>query len=218
MTDLQASLIVIGGTIVAGVVTYNKWQEYKAKKTVERAFSSEHDDVLMAPENTAATPQRQRHEPSFGDDIVDLPPMPDTDQQDAAQPGAADLETPAEAAAAAPAAAAVQSESQPQSEPQAQSQPQPQQRELPVDEVIDCLVPLALAAPARGEKILPRLQSLRHVGNKPVHFVGQCDDGNWEPIAHGGIYYQLIAAVQQRAERTGILRIHYPAAPGRRRH
>jgi hypothetical protein len=47
MTELQASLMAIGGVIVAGVISYNKWQEHKAKKTVERAFSAPTDDVLM---------------------------------------------------------------------------------------------------------------------------------------------------------------------------
>ena len=47
MTDLQTSLIAAGGVFIVGVFTYNKWQEYKAKKSVERAFSSDHDDVLM---------------------------------------------------------------------------------------------------------------------------------------------------------------------------
>ena len=53
MTDLQISLIAIGGTIVVGVISYNKWQEYKTKKSVERAFSSDHDDVLMQPSGAA---------------------------------------------------------------------------------------------------------------------------------------------------------------------
>ncbi len=47
MTDLEKSLIAIGGIFVAGVFVYNKWQEYKTRKSVERAFSSTHDDVLM---------------------------------------------------------------------------------------------------------------------------------------------------------------------------
>jgi len=29
MTDLQTSLLVIGGVIVVGVISYNKWQEHK---------------------------------------------------------------------------------------------------------------------------------------------------------------------------------------------
>jgi hypothetical protein len=63
MTDLQASLIGIGGAIVAGVISYNKWQEYKARKTMERAFSSSHDDVLMG---SAAWPCRRRPAPRTG--------------------------------------------------------------------------------------------------------------------------------------------------------
>src|SRR5437879_774720 len=62
MTDLQSSLFVIGGTIIVGVISYNKWQEYKARKSVERAFSSSQDDVLMAPPTDS--PERpERHEP-----------------------------------------------------------------------------------------------------------------------------------------------------------
>jgi len=53
MMDLQTSLIILGGVFVAGVISYNKWQEHKARKTVERAFSSSHDDVLMSPDEDA---------------------------------------------------------------------------------------------------------------------------------------------------------------------
>jgi len=76
MTDLQMSLIAASGVFVAGVIGYNKWQEYKARKSVERAFSSDHDDVLMrsgaAPSRTPAEPDPvapigrdpiERHEP-----------------------------------------------------------------------------------------------------------------------------------------------------------
>ena len=80
MTDLQMSLIGIAGVFVAGVFTYNKIQEYKAKKSVERAFATDHDDVLMrtgeAPAPAAARPEPRleprvdpvggpRQEPSF---------------------------------------------------------------------------------------------------------------------------------------------------------
>ncbi|MFT2628597.1 hypothetical protein, partial [Escherichia coli] len=37
-------------------------------------------------------------------------------------------------------------------------------RELPVDELIDCNIPIALENPLRGDKLLPMLQGLRHVG------------------------------------------------------
>ncbi len=47
MTELQASLVAIGGAIVVGVISYNKWQEWRARKSVEQAFSTTQDDVLM---------------------------------------------------------------------------------------------------------------------------------------------------------------------------
>ncbi|HWW68810.1 MAG TPA: cell division protein, partial [Duganella sp.] len=63
MTDLQMSLIGIAGVFVAGVFTYNKIQEYKAKKSVERAFATDHDDVLMRTGETPAARQEPRPEP-----------------------------------------------------------------------------------------------------------------------------------------------------------
>jgi hypothetical protein len=59
MTDFQMSLIAAGGVFVVGVITYNKWQEHKARKSVERAFASDHDDVLMRADGTPA----ERSEP-----------------------------------------------------------------------------------------------------------------------------------------------------------
>lgn len=61
MTDLQTSLIVIGGVVVVGVISYNKWQEHKARRLVERAFDLPQDDVLM---REGAAPV-ERMEPSL---------------------------------------------------------------------------------------------------------------------------------------------------------
>ena len=77
-------------------------------------------------------------------------------------------------------------------------------RELPVDEMLDCMIPIALENPVRGEKILPALQGLRHVGNKPVHFVGLEAVRGWEPVTNGGVYSELQAGVQM-ANRSGAL-------------
>src|SRR3546814_12678868 len=61
----------------------------------------------------------------------------------------------------------------------------------------------------RGEKILPILQGLRHVGNKPVHFVGQKADGGWEAIAHGGVYSSLMAGVQLATRSSALNELEY---------
>jgi hypothetical protein len=191
MTDFQMSLIAAGGVFVVGVVSYNKWQEYKARKSVERAFSSNHDDVLMRADGTPI----ERQEPvldlgvaSGGEGVVLEPSLgasgiDDVEPQVAAAPvtlpGAAPDTPPAELA------------------------------ESLVDPLIDCLIPLALEAPARGDKLLPVLQKLRRVGNKPVHFIGLHVNGDWEPIVHGGVYTQLQAGVQMATRTTSLNELEY---------
>ena len=180
MTDLSASLLAIGGVIVSGVIAYNKWQEHKAKRSVERAFSSQHDDVLMRTGAASGIPESERVEPTFVTDGVeaalperDLYPVPDQDQD--------------------------QSTLLAGSAPHGETALEP-----PVDELVDCIIPLALAGAVRGEKIIVPLQSLRHAGNKPVQFIGQRDDGAWEAISRGSTYVNLRAGVQL-ANRSGAL-------------
>lgn len=166
MTDLQISLLAIGGTLVVAVVIFNKWQEYKAKKTVEQAFSSGHDDVLMNPD--APADPALRHEPRLDDGLGD-----------------ADVAPAASVPAASEAAAPAESEV-----------PVAPEKELPVDALIDCVVPLEFEAPLRGEKILAEIADLKYVGKKPVHFIGLSHGGERDVIAHGGIYTGLFAGVQ----------------------
>jgi len=46
MTDLQYGLLLIGAAVVAGVVVYNRLQERGVRKEAERAFGSQHPDLL----------------------------------------------------------------------------------------------------------------------------------------------------------------------------
>ncbi|MBS1186017.1 MAG: cell division protein [Burkholderiaceae bacterium] len=200
MTDLQTSLIVIGGVIVAGVIGYNKWHEHRAKKNVERAFSSEPDDVLMTPtayqpsatsvepEVTAVPAQvasDERHEPVFSEQEFVLPEE------------SPDLPV-AEAATASEAAATSAS--------------------LPVDAKIDCVIPLSFEGVVKGEKLLPLIQALNHVGNKPVHFMGYVEAEGWQPISPAGTYRELQAGVQL-ANRSGALNeLEYSEMVMRLRH
>lgn len=184
MNDLQTSLLIIGGVIVVGVISFNKWQEYKAKKSVERAFSSSHDDVLMNPDRVEPTVAEGRVEPVFS-------PVRDEISQHSAME-----EELAIADGGAP-------------EAPVDLVPLAEEKELPVDYLIDCTIPLALQHPLRGEKILPALQSLRHVGNKPVHFIGQHMDGGWEAIAHGGQYKILMAGVQLANRSSALNELEY---------
>jgi len=208
------SLIAAGGIFVVGVISYNKWQEYKARKSVERAFAHDHDDVLMtggaAPERSLP-PHAGRHEP-----VLDaaLEPAPDVLAESAIHAEPMQHVAPAAAPAAAPMPAAAVSLSSAQ-DPAADLQavkpdtPPAQLAENLVDPLIDCLIPLNSEGPLRGDRILPALLKLRRVGNKPVHFVGLAVNGDWEPIVHGGVYTRLQAGVQLATRTTALNELEY---------
>jgi FtsZ-interacting cell division protein ZipA len=211
MTDLQKILMAIGGVILVGVVVYNKWQEHKARKTLEQAFPPPHDDVLMTPDAqgqggdavSGMAGMGQRQEPSIYSAPMQAPAEPAADDD----PYGGDTYTPSQPAPMQAPAPAPSSPPQPPQHPhQAATGSAPEepgfatmmaaQKELPVDELIDATIPIALEAQVRGEKILPSIQNLRYVGNKPVHFIGHHINGDWEAIAHGGVYQALLVGVQ----------------------
>jgi hypothetical protein len=226
MTELQASLMAIGGTIVVGVISYNKWQEYKARKTVQRAFSSEPEDVLMnagATQKEAAGRQEPtlgaatgaRVEPGFKGSAPGNSNAPSGSATNAGTTNASTTAAGADAASGpgasidaatdAPHVIAVDDTADASGAvDSAAVAPQPVQKDLPVDDLIDCPIQFSLEGPVRGDKLLPKLQGLRHVGNKPVHVMGQRDDGIWELLTHGVAYYSLRAGVQL-ANRAGAL-------------
>lgn len=200
MTDFQMSLIAAGGVFVVGVITYNKWQEHKARKSVERAFASDHDDVLMRPDGTpaersepvldiGATPPTGPLEPGFGTGAASGV------SSGAASGGGSDAPASLEPAAPLPGTSA--------------DTPPAELAENLVDPLIDCMIPLALEGAARGDKILPALHKLRRVGNKPIHYIGLAVNGDWEPIVHGGVYTRLQAGVQMATRTTALNELEY---------
>src|SRR3569832_2559700 len=124
----------------------------QSQKIRRARISSSPDDVLM---RTAAQERDgERHEPVFvaHESHSELPSFP-----------AQELE-----------AQIVQEEHFPEEVAANVRQTYPSiAKDLPVDFLVDCVIPLSLEGVARGEKILPVLQTLRYVGNKPVHFIGQ---------------------------------------------
>lgn len=187
MTELQVSLIAIGSSIVVGVISYNKWQEYKARKSVERAFSSSPDDVLL---RDPAAGSGQRREPLLGDEAI----------QDSAPAMFAEE-------GVTTAAAAGEDEHSGMTLPAAAAERQ--QKQLPVDELIDCEIAIELEGPVRGEKVLPAIQRLSHVGGKAVHYIGQAEDGQWEAVAMGGVYTTLRAGVQMANRNSNLNEIEF---------
>jgi hypothetical protein len=217
MTDFQMSLIAAGGIFVVGVISYNKWQEYKARKSVERAFSTDHDDVLMkggaAPSARAFDADTERQEPVL-DGVpppAALAPGPDV----LAEPVVHAPQASPAAAAAAPAGAAAAPARDPApsiaaSLPGAKPDTPPAQlAENLVDPLIDCIIPLNVEGALRGDRALPALLKLRRVGNKPVHYVGLAVNGDWEPVVHGGVYTKLQAGVQLATRTTALNELEY---------
>ena len=168
---------LIGGAVVfvGAVFIYNKWHERKARKSVERAFASEHDDVLM---RAGAAPQA-RHEPSLASSGADAAQRQEPALDQASVRGDDGAISPAELATSL------------------------------VDPLIDCLIPLALESAVRGDKILPVLHTLRHVGNKPIHYIGLHVNGDWEPITHGGVYTRLQVGAQMASRSTALNELEY---------
>lgn len=167
MTELQASLIAIGGAIVVGVVSYNKWQEWRARRSVENAFSPLEEDVLMGAKGGS-----ERQEPVLG------PVAADADAQDQAT---------------GPASEALDETAQHHSSsPFVETAPKP----FPLDTFIDCVIPLTLEMPLRGEKVTAAFHQLRLVGNKHVEVIGETEAGEWEKVAVAGVYHALQVGVQ----------------------
>ena len=197
ITDFQMSLIAGGVVFVTGVYSYNKWQEYKVKKRVERAFDGQHDDVLMRSDDGA------RAEPRFHmDDVA----MPD------AGSGAYGVPEHVGGHVGSVAAPSFAPDSEEACAPVRTADAGVPAEELVtclVDPLIDCLLPLELEAPARGEKLLLALQKLRFVGNKPVHFIGLAVSGDWEPVRHGVVYTKLQGGVQLASRSTALNELEY---------
>ena len=169
MTDFQLSLLGAAAAFVVAVLIYNKWQEYRARKSVDQAFSDGHDDVLMNQHEVNDNDSRQ--EPQFNSHATD-PYIEESASATDNNYGRHDL-TLAE-------------------------------KELSVDELIDCVIPLEFEMPIRGEKLLSVVSELKYIGKKPVHFIGLNDDGMQSEISHGGIYTTLFAGIQM-VSRSGPL-------------
>jgi ZipA, C-terminal FtsZ-binding domain len=178
MTDFQLYLIGAGGVFVVGVFAFNKWQEYKARKSVDKAFSNGHDDVLMRFGDVGDISPAMRNEPSLsGSELGHF------------------------AATEPLSASSLISQSDDLDEPELVAKPVLQrahkpEKILPVDELIDCVVALEFDTPMRGEKILSEISRLKYIGKKPVHFVGLDADGERDVIAHGGAYTAIFAGIQ----------------------
>lgn len=184
MMDFRMSLLAVGLAVIVIIIAYNKWQEYRAKKSIDRAFAGDHDDVLMSPKDRSERTDREslRQEPQFDGEALD-----DFVPEDG-EPGVPD-EIPAQTDAQV---ATIDDE-----------------QALSVDELIDCVITLEFEAPLRGEKLLNEIGDLKFIGRKPVHFIGLTLEGKRDEIAHGGIYSTLFAGIQMVSRHGPLNELEY---------
>lgn len=188
MTEFHASLVAIGAVVVVGVISYNKWQEWRAKKSVDQAFSPMEDDVLMR-DGQPMPRQEPVLTPFEGPDIVHAE---DLGHESPHIPLGTAPDRMTDEAVIAPEPAPPQAPAEVPRKPS------------PLDPGIDLIVPLALDMPLRGDKVVQAFQPLHIVGNKPVRLVGETPAGDWEPVSVGGVYRSLQVGVQM-ATRSGAL-------------
>lgn len=207
MTELQVSLIAIGAVIVIGVIAYNKWNEWRAKNSVEHALSDMPEDVLMGggaksrqEQHDGATETHQAHvheeQNEHGDTI-----------QYAQEEHHQHLEQDHDHGEQDPQHAPLQTVHAADSEPLEFIHATA--KTSPLDPVVDCIIPLVLEHPLRGEKIIAAFQSLRFVGNKLVQVIGETEAGNLEPVAHGGAYHSLQVGVQMASRLSPLSELEY---------
>ncbi len=94
-SELQIALIAAGVGAVVLIFAYNKWQEHKHKRKAERAFKSEHRDVLLDKEEAGkreSAASKGRREPRLAADEADgLAPLSVLGGGDSARRGAPGL-------------------------------------------------------------------------------------------------------------------------------
>lgn len=206
MSELQASLIAIGGVVIVGVLFYDKWREWRARKSVDNAFSQPHEDVLMG---DLAQAVAQREQQAGRDDALPEPADHGPGHDKPAQAQHADRPDVADAVSHAGDSDNDALDHAPAIAKPAAGRAEPVVKPLPLDEVIDCIIPMPLLGPVRGEKVVAAFQPMHLIGNKAVHVIGQSETGDWEPVSVGGIYSALKAGMQLATRRSAITELEF---------
>ncbi|KWZ45774.1 cell division protein FtsZ [Burkholderia savannae] len=224
MDELTLGLIGAGAVVVGVVVVYNAWQGAKVRRRMPRPMPSEAAEAASRHERDDDAPfiepvrQPARRDAAAG---------AQSDGAARVEPtfgGVAPADTPADLQAEATVAngavepavettgggEAVEAAS-------ALAHDEPVEPVLPaattisaappavVDRRIDCIVPIRLAGPLAGDKILPAAQRLRRAGSKPVHIEGKPEGGDAWELLQNGVRYEELRAAAQLANRSGPL-------------
>lgn len=190
MSDLQISLVVIGGAVVVGVALFNWVQQRRFRRSAEEAFERKHEDVLLEPDESIE--EGGRIEPQLGKEALQ-------EFQTETSVGVAEQGIDVDEAAEFPQAAA----------PKVVIPILAEQKAVEAGGAggIDYIVNIqsdALIVPSGLTAILMRKFDF----GKPVHWLGQRDSGaSWEEITvetnegRGG--YTRLKGCLQMVDRSG---------------
>lgn len=216
MDELTLGLIGAGAVVVGGVVVYNAWQGAKVRRRMPRPMPADTAEAFARDDQEDQSPFIEPARPT-----VRREPVSDdaTDAESRVEPTfgtAAPLDTPAD----------IQAETTTPNgypEPEAEgegarpAEDEPAEPIMPaattissappaiVDCRIDCIVPIRLAGPIAGDKVIPLAQRLRRAGSKPVHIEGKPDGGGAWELLQNGVRYEELRAAAQLANRSGPL-------------
>ncbi|WP_321791339.1 cell division protein ZipA C-terminal FtsZ-binding domain-containing protein [Caballeronia sp. J97] len=225
MDELTLGLIGAGAVVVGGVVVYNAWQGAKVRRKMPRPMPDEAADALARQEADDEQPfiepvRQSRREPVAGD--VDggddqprdtrVEPSFGTANASTAVPTVAPADTAVDLQAEATSANGVAEEAPGVGEEDERNEPvMPAATTISsappavVDRRIDCVVPIRLAAPVAGDRVIPLAQRLRRAGTKPVTIEGKAEgESAWE-LPRNGVRYEELRAAAQLANRSGPL-------------
>jgi hypothetical protein len=215
MDELTLGLIGAGAVVVGGVVVYNAWQGAKVRRRMPRPMPADTAEAFARDDQEEQSPfieparPTQRREPVSSDDAGDT-----GSRVEPTFGTAAPADTPAD----------IQAETttpngypEPEGESAAGGLDEPVEPILPaattissappaiVDRRIDCIVPIRLAGPLAGDKVIPLAQRLRRAGSKPVHIEGKPEGGGAWELLQNGVRYEELRAAAQLANRSGPL-------------
>ncbi|MDV6345655.1 cell division protein ZipA C-terminal FtsZ-binding domain-containing protein [Nitrosomonas sp. Is37] len=179
MSDLQISLIIIGATVIGGVVFFNWLQQARYRRNVKRSFEHEHEDALLKKMGKTVW-ENDRIEPKFGTEPLQEPYAESSSIKEQAR---------------------FEPDNLPIDEPLVE------QKSVNFDSTINYITSIRANKLITYDKLTELLQQKFDFG-KPVHWFGLTQDGQtWEEITmeslntKGGYIY--LNGCLQLADRAG---------------
>ncbi|HEV3425236.1 MAG TPA: cell division protein ZipA C-terminal FtsZ-binding domain-containing protein [Paraburkholderia sp.] len=214
MDELTLGLIGAGAVVVGGVVVYNAWQGAKVRRRMPRPMPADTAEAFARDDQEEQSPFIEPARPTTRREPVSDEAGDTGSRVEPTFGTAPPLDTPAD----------IQAETttpngypEPEGEAAKGGVDEPAEPILPaattissappaiVDRRIDCIVPIRLAGPLAGDKVIPLAQRLRRAGSKPVHIEGKPEGGGAWELLQNGVRYEELRAAAQLANRSGAL-------------